>query len=204
MTMRAATRTPLAALLASAAALLAACGGSGRGLIPEANAGPLRADFEAVAQAAQSGNGSCTGTEAALGKTEKDFLALPASIDRGLRGRLQEGISNLRQRAMAMCAQPVPTVTSTTSTSTTPSTTPAQTTPTTTPTSTPTTATPSNEGGGTPAGEAEQEQGKGKEKGQGTGEDAGKGVGKEGAEGAEEGANSGGTSAGGASGGSGR
>jgi hypothetical protein len=172
MTMRALLRLLVAATIGLAAASLVSCGGAGKGLIPEANAGPLRSDFEAVAQAAQAGNGSCATTETALGKTEKDFLALPAGVDRGLRDKLGQGISNLRRRALAMCSQAVSTVSTTTSTQTTP-TTPTQTT-TTTPASTPTsTQPPPNQGGGTAApgeGAAEEPPGKGKGKGKDEGE----------------------------------
>ena len=156
-------RIPLAGLLGVSAALLVACGGSGKGLIPTANAGPLQSDFEAVAQAAESGEGSCTATEAAIEKTESDFAALPATVDAGLRKTLNVGIANLRRRALALCAQPLPQSTSTTKTSTTPTTaTSTQTTPTTTTTThtetsptpttpTPTTPTATTPGGGTPA-----------------------------------------------------
>lgn len=189
MTMPAVLRLLLAALLGVTAALLVACGGSGKGLIPEANAGPLRGDFEAVAQAAQSGNGSCTGTETALAKTEGDLRTLPASVDAGLRSRLQQGVSNLRHRALEMCSESVPTVTTATTAPTTQTAPPSTTA--TTPTTAPTT-TPSSEGGGTVAPEGEEGHGEGKGKG--------KGAGKEGEEGnseAETGAGSGGTSAGG-------
>ena len=54
------TRAALAAVLGVTAALLISCSSSGKGLIPTANAGPLKSDFEAVAQAAESGEGSCT------------------------------------------------------------------------------------------------------------------------------------------------
>jgi hypothetical protein len=158
MRVRALRRTLSAAVLgASAALLVASCGSSGRGLIPSAYAGPLQGDFERVVQEAESGGGSCSGTEAALLKTEQDYAALPSTVDGALRGRLREGISKLRADALGLCSQPHPqaTVTSTTQraitpprTTTTPTvtqTTPTQTTPTTT---TPTTA---PEGGGTPA-----------------------------------------------------
>jgi hypothetical protein len=148
-----------AGLLGAAAALLVACGSSGKGLIPTANAGPLQSDFEAVAQAAQNGDGSCTATEAALAKTEQDFAALPTTINRGLSKTLSEGIANLRRRALTLCAQPHPQATSSTSAPTT--TTSTQTTPTTTTTTTPTTPTQTvpttttptstTPGGGTPA-----------------------------------------------------
>lgn len=155
-----ALRAGLAGALGVAAALLVACGGSSAGLIPVANAGPLQSDFEAVAQAAQTGNGNCTETEAALARTEQDFSALPASVDTGLRNTLHQGIANLRVRATALCAQPLaqtnttPTVKLPITPRTTPTTTDtAPTTSTTTPppVTTPTTTTPSGPGGGTVA-----------------------------------------------------
>lgn len=180
-----------AALLGVAAAVLVACGSSGTGLIPAASAGPLQSDFEAVSQAAKSGNGSCLATESALGKTEQDFLALPASVNAGLHKRLSEGIANLRKVALAMCAQPsaTATTTSTQPTTTTPTSTQSTTTTqtSTSTTTTPTTTSPPNNGGGTLAPE-EESQGKGK------------GEGKDKTEGKPEGeGNSGGASAGGAS-----
>jgi len=149
-------RLALAGLLGLAVPLLVACGGSGGGLIPVGNAGPLQSDFEAIAQAAENGDGTCTATEAAVLKTERDFTALPSTVDSGLRSRLREGIAKLRSDALGLCQQPLPqstvtatsqkTTTSTTQTSTTP------TTPTTTTPSTPTSTTaPSGPGGGTPA-----------------------------------------------------
>ncbi len=165
-------RLPLAALLGVAAAVvLVSCGGSGKGLIPEANAGPLQSDFEAVSQAAQTGNGNCAQTTAAINKTERDFAALPTSVDSALHDRLSQGISNLRERALALCAQPlVPTTTTTTPRTTTTTThtqttpAPAETTPTTTTThesTTPASPTkpPANNGGGTAAPGAGSESG---------------------------------------------
>lgn len=196
MTMRSLARLLAAALLGLAVALLVSCGGSGKGLIPEANAGPLRSDFEAVAQAAESGNGNCAHTEAALGKTEKDFLALPAAVDARLRDKLRAGIANLRQRALAMCAEPVATVTTPTNpTTTTTETAPTQTTPA-APTTPTTPAEPPNEGGGTPAPHQEGE-------GPGVGKGKGKGVGKGDQEESGE-SESGGASAGGVNPGGGR
>jgi hypothetical protein len=189
-------KVAVAALLGVSAALLVACGTSGTGLIPAASAGPLQSDFEAVSQAAQNGNGNCLATESALGKTEQDFLALPSSVDPGLKRRLREGIANLRKVALAMCAQPAATATTATTQTTTTPTTTTQTTPSTTtttnttPTAPTTTAiTPPSNGGGTPAPEeSEESQGKGKGKGEGEGKGEGKGEG-----------NSGGSGAGGAS-----
>jgi hypothetical protein len=140
-------RATVAGVLGAAAALLLACGSSGGELIPAASAGPLQKDFEAIAQAAQSGNGNCASTEAAIRTTEEDFRALPPSVDSGLRSTLRQGIANLRARALVACTQPLAqsTVTSNTtkSTQTTPPTATTPTTTQTTPTATtPTTTTP--------------------------------------------------------------
>jgi hypothetical protein len=152
-------RAAVACMLGVAIALLASCGSSGKGLIPAADAGPLRSDFEAIATAARDGSGSCAATETAIRQTERDFSALPATLDSGLRERLQSGIKNLRERALEMCAQPAaPTTATSTSPSTggtqTTSTTPTVTQTTTTETTPPaTTTTPpsTGTGGGTPA-----------------------------------------------------
>ncbi len=181
------TRALLAAALGLATAFLIACGSSGKGLIPTANAGPLQADFEAVSQAAQTGNGSCTATEAAIAKTEEDFGALPAGIDTGLRNTLRQGISNLRTRALALCTQPlagVSTATTTKTSTTDTQTTTAPTTPTQT-TTVPTTPTGPTETTGTGGGseapaETPAEKGNGQGNGPGNGNggaDGGVGVG---------------------------
>jgi hypothetical protein len=179
-------RLAAAGLLGAAAALVISCGSAGKGLIPTGNAGPLKSDFEEVAQAAQAGNGSCTVTSAAILKTERDFAALPSSIDGGLRKRLHDGITNLRSRALVLCAQPLTpvtvtgttprTTTSTRTTTTTPTETQTSTTPS-TPTTTSTPTTPGS-GGGTPApgnggGEAPPAAGNGQGGGAGAGEGAG-------------------------------
>lgn len=160
------TRLLLGALLGILAAVLVACGSSGKGLIPLANAGPLQSDFEEIAQAAQTGNGNCAATTAAINKAERDFAALPTTVDAALRSRLSQGLSNLRERALALCAEPLApsTTTSTTRTTTThtqstPAPAPTATTPTTTthesttpaPSPTPPTGNGSGNGGGTAA-----------------------------------------------------
>lgn len=206
MNMRILIRLIVVALLGVATGLLVSCGSSGKGLIPTANGTLLQGDFEAVARAAEAGNGSCKATESALGKTEEDFLALPTTVDRGLHKRLEKGITHLRKQALEICVQPSTTSTSTTSTqtSTTPTTgsttstettsTPSATTTTqTTPPSTSTTTPPTgtNPGGAVEApGEAHSEEAPGK---------AEEGKGKEGNGAGNSGAgNSGGASAGGA------
>jgi len=175
------------AALGVCAALLVSCSSSGKGLIPTGDAGPLQSDFEAVAQAAENGDGSCTATESALLKTDQDFARLPNSVDAGLRDTLHRGIENLRTRSLALCTQPLPQATTT---QTTPKTTPSTTsTPTTTETqttstqtSTPTTTpSPSGPGGGTPApgGEGLEEEGASKGHGGGGGIGAGGSGGQE-------------------------
>ncbi len=185
---RARARVLLAGVLGLAATLLVSCGASNDKLIPVADAGPLQSDFEAVAQEAEAGDGSCTATEAAIAKTEQDFNSLPAGVDAGLRNTLRQGIDNLRSHALALCAQPLaqPTVTSTTSkASTHATTTPTTTTPTTpatTPTVTPTSTTPATTptGGGTPApGAGEAPPPTGGEQGGGTGAGGSGGAGAE-------------------------
>jgi hypothetical protein len=207
MNLRTLIRLTVVALLGAATALLVSCGSTGKGLIPATKAGPLQEDFEAVAQAASAGNGDCTATEKALGKTEQDFLALPVTVDAGLHKLLEEGIENLRKRALSMCIQPTGGATGTTSTttSTTPpanrtSTTETPTTPTTTPTTPSTTPTgaqttptsPSTSGGTEAGGEA------GGEHGTGAGAEAGAGAG------AGAGQENGGSNVGGASPGGGQ
>jgi hypothetical protein len=161
---RTAFRVLPAAALGVAAALLVSCGATAGKLIPAASAGPLQGDFEAIAQAARTGNGSCSETEAAILKTEQDFGGLPSTVDSGLRSTLRQGIANLRKHALELCKQPLAqpttattapkTTTTTHTTPTTPTDTQTTTTPTTTST-TPSTPTTSGPGGGTPAPEHE-------------------------------------------------
>lgn len=99
-------RAFLPCMLAAAAIALASCGGGGKGLIPLANAGPLRQDFETVAKDAKHGKGDCATTEQAIAKTKHDFAALPAGVDEGLRNKLTEGIANLTNLALRLCEQP--------------------------------------------------------------------------------------------------
>jgi hypothetical protein len=173
-------RLLLTGLLGVAAALLVACGSSGKGLIPTGDAGPLQSDFEAVAQAAESGDGSCAATAEAIRKTEQDFSALPATIDAGLRNTLDRGITNLRSRALALCAQPLAQATSTsatTNTTTSTETTPPTETQTTGTQTTPTVTVPTpGPGGGTPA-PGEATPGVGGEANGGAGNEGGAGVG---------------------------
>ncbi len=183
-------------LLGAAAAGLVACGSSGGGLIPAAQAGPLGIDIEAVEKAAEEGNGNCTATEAALLKTDQDYAALPLAVNSTLRGKLRLGIENLHKVAREACAQPLGGTT-TAITPKTPAPTTTQSTPTpktTTTDTTPTTPTPPvheheeaehGAGGGTAApGETESPGGATPEEGAG-GNGNGNGAGGNGAGGAE-------------------
>jgi hypothetical protein len=145
-------RVVLALALGAAAALLVACGSSGKGLIPAAAGGPLQSDIEAVEHAAEAGNGNCSATEAALLKTDQDYAGLPSSLDSGLRSNIHQGIENLHKVAKEACAQPLVQTTTTT----TPKTTSTATTPTTTTTTTTTPPAPKEET--TPPAEAEEEE----------------------------------------------
>ncbi len=195
MTMRTGFRVVSSAALGVAAAMLLSCGSSGAGLIPVENAGPLQSDFETVAQAAENAGGSCIATEAAILKTERDFSSLPATVDAGLRNRLEEGITKLHADALQLCKQPLvqttgtqssPKTTTSTKTTTT-TTTPTVTQTTTTPTTPTTPPAPSGPGGGTPApgGGAEASPGAGSEAGGGNG--AGEAAPRAGATGQEAG-----------------
>ncbi len=131
-----------------AAALLVSCAGSGKeGLIPTGDAGPLQGDFEAVAQAAENGDGNCAATESALQKTEQDFAALPPTHRRGpaqqaatghrkpaharpgaVRAAAPQSTSDderARDTTTSTTTRRRPTVTQTTTTQTTPTTPPA-------------------------------------------------------------------------------
>jgi hypothetical protein len=127
--MRTSSKLSLPCVLASAALILSACGGSGQGLIPSADAGPLRSSFEAVAAAAENGNGNCAATQRAIASMERHYANLPQSVDAQLRKKLGEGVENLRAKAIARCEQvkttsttqtiETPSVSSSSSTSTT-------------------------------------------------------------------------------------
>lgn len=152
-------RVLLATALGVAAAVLVACGGSGKGLIPGSVGEPLQSDVEAVDQAAQEGNGNCSATEAALLKIDQDYSRLPASLNASLRSNLKLGIENLHKVAKEACLQPLAgTATTPAKTTSTPTTTTTTTPPPTTSSQTTTTPPPETSetpeesaGGGTPA-----------------------------------------------------
>jgi hypothetical protein len=146
------------ALGVGAAAGLAACGGStSKALIPSADAGPLKDDFDNVASAVADGD--CPGADKALAQAQADLDQLPARVSKRLRNRIQQGIARLRTQASQECqdnqtdTETVPTETVPTETVAPPTTTtppPTTTTPpptTTTPPPTTPTTPPSDNGG---------------------------------------------------------
>ncbi len=208
MTVRWSLRLLSAALLGVLTAVLVSCGSSGAGLIPAEDAGPLLHDFQAVEAAAKAGDGDCTSTEAALRTTESDYHALPSSVDAGLRARLEEGISHLHERALALCVQPLAQTTTGESTSTAKSTTKTTAPPTATtetqttgePTSTTGTGASTTPGATTPSG---TEGGTAPGVGNGEGQAGESGAGGSGQSGAGSGSGEGAKNGGGASGGTG-
>ena len=107
----------LAALLGAARPCSSRAESSGNGLIPAANAGPLRSDFEAVAKAAQAGNGNCTATTEA-DRQNRTGLRRAALDDR--RGTAQQRSARASQTCAharsKLCAQPLAQTTTTSST----------------------------------------------------------------------------------------
>ena len=81
-----------------------ACGSSGNGLIPAAQAGPLQSDIEAVEKAAEEGNGNCSATEAALLKTDRTSSRCPLAWTRRCGANCRLGIENLHKVALEACA----------------------------------------------------------------------------------------------------
>jgi hypothetical protein len=133
-------RLPLAFLLGVAAAVLVACGGSNKKLLPAVSADRLKNDLADVSQAVAQQD--CSAAGQALTRFQADLQRVPPTVDRRLRQRLNEGATRLANRVPIDCkAPPATTTTSVPTTTTTTPTTPTTTTPTTTTTTTPTTPT---------------------------------------------------------------
>jgi hypothetical protein len=133
-------RLPLAFLLGVATAVLVACGGSNKKLLPAVSADRLKNDLADISQAINQQD--CSAAGKAFSQFQADLQRVPATVDRRLRQRLNEGASRLSSRVPVDCKGAPQTTTTTvpTTTTTTPTTT-TTTTPTTT-TTTPTTTTP--------------------------------------------------------------
>lgn len=153
-------RLPLAFVLGVATAVLVACGGANKKLLPAVSADRLKNDLADISSAVSQQD--CSAASRALNRFQSDLNRVPATVDVRLRERLNEGATRLAARVPIDCNQPttstttVPTTTTTTPTTTTTTTptttttTPTTTTPTTTtttPTTTPTTGNGSGSGG---------------------------------------------------------
>jgi hypothetical protein len=93
----------VAAALGVAVALLVACGSSGSGKIPSADATRLDRALNRVAADTRAGN--CDAAEAAVVRAQGVALNLPDSVDRQLRARVRAGIANLGDRVPIQCQQ---------------------------------------------------------------------------------------------------
>jgi hypothetical protein len=140
-------RLPLAFLLGVATAVLIACGGSNKKLLPAVSADRLKNDLADISQAIDQQD--CSAAGQAFNQFQADLQRVPPAVDRRLRQRLQQGAHRLSARVPVDCQAapttttdtvPTTTTTTTTTTPTTP-TTPTDTTTTTTTTTPPTTPT---------------------------------------------------------------
>ena len=100
----------LALLLGVGAAGLTACGQTkSKALISSSRAGPLKADFDAVAAAVRDHD--CPGANAAIDKAQNHLVELPGTVSKRLRDKLQEGIATLREQAPKECVETESTAT---------------------------------------------------------------------------------------------
>lgn len=116
MSSRTISRGARGGAIAVVAALLAGCGGSGKGLIPTANAGLLQQDFANVEQFVASGD--CVHALGWIHQANIHLAALPSSVNAGLKAQLQAGIADLAVSAARECAQNATASTSTTTSTT--------------------------------------------------------------------------------------
>jgi hypothetical protein len=144
VTVRRALPYLLAALLGVGAALLAACGASTTGGVPQGDASVLKGQLEDVRQ--RVADGQCSGLSAQLRDVDTAIDGLPRSVDARLVSALRGGSDRLQRTAVADCnLNNTPTQTQTATTPTETATTPPETTtapPPTTTTPPPTTTTP--------------------------------------------------------------
>jgi hypothetical protein len=105
----------LALLLGVAASVLVACGQDRSNLIPAGDAQALHSRLDAVKSALDSGD--CTEISSLVADAKSEAAKLPASVDRRLRQRINEGIRTLESEAPRQCTTPqtqtetIPTVT---------------------------------------------------------------------------------------------
>ena len=129
MTVRRALPYLLAAVLGVGAALLAACGSSTSGGVPQGDASVLKGQLEDVRQ--RVADGQCDGLSAQLRDVDTAIDGLPRSVDARLVSALRRGSDRLQRTAVADCnlnTTPTQTETTTTPTETETATTPPETT----------------------------------------------------------------------------
>ena len=129
MTVRRALPYLLAAVLGVGAALLAACGSSTSGGVPQGDASVLKGQLEDVRQ--RVADGQCDGLSAQLRDVDTAIDGLPRSVDARLVSALRRGSDRLQRTAVADCNlnnTPTQTETTTTPTETETATTPPETT----------------------------------------------------------------------------
>jgi hypothetical protein len=110
-------RLPLAFVLGIATALLVACGGSSKKLLPAVSADRLKNDLADIRHAIDQQD--CAKAGAGLTVLQRDLQRIPPTVDRRLRERLGEGADKLAQRVPIDCAQQPQTTTETVPTETT-------------------------------------------------------------------------------------
>ena len=127
MTVRRALPYVLAAVLGVSAALLAACGSSTSGGVPQGDASVLKGQLEDVRQ--RVADGQCDGLSAQLRDVDTAIDGLPRSVDARLVSALRRGSDRLQRTAVADCnLNNTPTQTETTTTPVETTTTPPETT----------------------------------------------------------------------------
>ena len=115
MTVRGALPYLLAAVLGVGAALLAACGASTSGGVPQGDASVLKGQLEDVRQ--RVADGQCSGLSAQLRDVDSAIDGLPRSVDARLVSALRRGSDRLQRTAIADCnLNNTPTQTETTTT----------------------------------------------------------------------------------------
>jgi hypothetical protein len=110
-------RLPLVFVLGIATALLVACGGSNKKLLPEVSADRIKNDLADIRQALDQQD--CDKAGAGLTVLRRDLQRIPPTVDRRLRERLGEGADKLGQRVPTDCQQQPETTTETVPTETT-------------------------------------------------------------------------------------
>lgn len=123
------------------ACVVAACGGSGAGLLNGNQASALQNQLNRISSALSAGD--CSTVRSATRTLAGEVASLPPAVSTSLRTALDSEANQVSTLSVQQC-HPVSTTTTTTTTATTPTTPPTTTETTTTPTTTTTATTPTN------------------------------------------------------------